>query len=60
MKNLQLISSSYHIVDSIKAGFAFDQGFYVRSIENKGTIGAWKFQNHRDLHACEQHMSCKY
>ena len=60
MKNLQFESSSYHIEDSIKAGFAFDQGLYARSIENKGTIGTWKFQNHRDLHACEQQISCKY
>lgn len=46
MKNLQFISSSHHIVDSIKAGFAFDQGLYARSIENKGTIRKWFYQNH--------------
>ena len=46
MKNLQFISPTHHIVDSIKAGFAFDQGLYARSIGNKTTIGTWKFQNH--------------
>lgn len=47
MKNLQFISSSHHIVDSIKAGFAFDQDLDARSIKNKGTIGTWNFQNHQ-------------
>ena len=46
MKNLQFISSSHHIVDSIKAGFAFDQDLDARSIENKGTIGRWFYHNH--------------
>ncbi len=60
MKNLQFISSSHHKEDSVKAGFAFDQDLDARSIENKGTIRRWFYQNHRDLHACEQQISCKY
>ena len=46
MKNLQFISPTHHIVDSIKAGFAFYQGLYARSIGNKGIIGRWFYQNH--------------
>ena len=41
MKNLQFISPSHQIVDSIKAGFAFDQGFYALSNTTRSSLKAF-------------------